>query len=177
MRVFAREVSRNHSPSRSAFSPPAAKMCPRCTRLRPMWRVRRRRMLRVSREIVPSMPAHIEQELTLTYHTNVESVVRVCAVVTINCPLHPETEPMFDDTLIRAAQASQHRRATPLGTAKSWSAGLKAVPSGSNTRLSMAGSWRGWAHSYSPGNATDRWRGRSESMHARPGRRGASLKG
>jgi NAD(P)-dependent dehydrogenase (short-subunit alcohol dehydrogenase family) len=57
IRVLAREVSRNHSPSRNTFSPTAAQMCPRCTRLRPMSRVRRRRMLRVSREIVPSMPA------------------------------------------------------------------------------------------------------------------------
>jgi hypothetical protein len=54
---LAREVSRNHSPSRTTFSPAAARMCPRCTRLRPMSRVRRKRRLRVSREIVPSMPA------------------------------------------------------------------------------------------------------------------------
>jgi hypothetical protein len=36
IRVLAREVSRNHSPSRNTFSPTAARMCPRCTRLRPM---------------------------------------------------------------------------------------------------------------------------------------------
>ena len=33
----------------------------------------------------------IEQELGLTYHPNVESLVKVCDVVTINAPLHPET--------------------------------------------------------------------------------------
>jgi formate dehydrogenase len=42
----------------------------------------------------------IEAELNLTFHPNVESMVRVCDVVTINCPLHPETEHMFNDTLI-----------------------------------------------------------------------------
>ena len=42
----------------------------------------------------------IEAELNLTYHPNVESMVRVCDVVTINCPLHPETEHMFNDALI-----------------------------------------------------------------------------
>ena len=42
----------------------------------------------------------IEKELQLTFHPNVESMVKVCDVVTINCPLHPETEHMFDDALI-----------------------------------------------------------------------------
>ena len=36
MRVLARAVSRHHAPSRNTFSPTAARMCPRCTRLRPM---------------------------------------------------------------------------------------------------------------------------------------------
>ena len=43
------------------------------------------------------LPQDIEKDLNLTYHPNVESMVRVCDVVTINCPLHPETEHMFDD--------------------------------------------------------------------------------
>ncbi len=43
---------------------------------------------------------NVEKELGLTYHNNVESMVRVCDVVTINCPLHPETEHMFNDKLI-----------------------------------------------------------------------------
>jgi formate dehydrogenase len=42
----------------------------------------------------------IEKELGVTYHPNVESMVKVCDVVTINCPLHPETEHMFNDKLI-----------------------------------------------------------------------------
>ena len=36
----------------------------------------------------------------MTYHFNVESIVRVCDVITINCPLHPETEHLFNDALI-----------------------------------------------------------------------------
>jgi formate dehydrogenase len=36
----------------------------------------------------------------VTFHPDVESLVRVCDVVTINAPLHPETEHMFDDALI-----------------------------------------------------------------------------
>ncbi len=42
----------------------------------------------------------IERELGLTFHANVESLVRVCDVVTINCPLHPETEHLFNEVLI-----------------------------------------------------------------------------
>ena len=46
------------------------------------------------------LPESVEQELGVTYHPDVESMVRVCDVVTINCPLHPETEGMFNDALI-----------------------------------------------------------------------------
>ena len=42
----------------------------------------------------------VEKELNLTFHDSVESLVSVCDVVTINCPLHPETEHMFNDELI-----------------------------------------------------------------------------
>src|SRR5512133_3898008 len=38
------------------------------------------------------LPAAVEEELNVTYHSNIESLVRVCDVITINCPLHPETE-------------------------------------------------------------------------------------
>src|SRR6058998_959886 len=36
----------------------------------------------------------VEKELALTFHPDVESLVGVCDVVTINAPLHPETEHM-----------------------------------------------------------------------------------
>jgi formate dehydrogenase len=46
------------------------------------------------------LPGDVEKELNLTYHPNVESMVRICDVVTINAPLHPETEHLFNDALI-----------------------------------------------------------------------------
>lgn len=46
------------------------------------------------------LPAAVEKELNVIYHPDVESLIRVCDVVTINCPLHPETEHMFDDNLL-----------------------------------------------------------------------------
>ncbi len=46
------------------------------------------------------LPAEAEAELGVTYHPTVESLVEVCDVVTINAPLHPETEHLFDAELI-----------------------------------------------------------------------------
>jgi formate dehydrogenase len=46
------------------------------------------------------LPTEVEEELGVTYHPDVESLVRVCDVVTINAPLHPETENLFNDDLI-----------------------------------------------------------------------------
>jgi formate dehydrogenase len=46
------------------------------------------------------LPPAVEEELDLTFHPNVESLVQVCDVITINAPLHPETENLFDDKLI-----------------------------------------------------------------------------
>ncbi len=46
------------------------------------------------------LPKETEEELGVTYHPDVESLVEVCDVVTINAPLHPETEHLFDAELI-----------------------------------------------------------------------------
>jgi formate dehydrogenase len=46
------------------------------------------------------LPERVEQDLDVSFHPTVESLVRVCDVVTINAPLHPETEHLFDDELI-----------------------------------------------------------------------------
>ena len=46
------------------------------------------------------LPESVEKELNLTFHETVESMVKVCDVVTINCPLHPETENLFDEVMI-----------------------------------------------------------------------------
>ncbi|HSI81740.1 MAG TPA: NAD-dependent formate dehydrogenase [Solirubrobacterales bacterium] len=46
------------------------------------------------------LPSEIEQELDVTFHPSPEELVRMCDVVTINAPLHPETEHLFDAELI-----------------------------------------------------------------------------
>ncbi len=46
------------------------------------------------------LPDDVERELGLTFHATAEQLVGVCEVVTINAPLHPETEGLFDDELL-----------------------------------------------------------------------------
>jgi len=46
------------------------------------------------------LPESVERELNLTFHPDAASMVPVCDVVTINAPLHPETEGLFGDKLI-----------------------------------------------------------------------------
>ena len=46
------------------------------------------------------LPTQVEEELGLTLHSDVASLVTVCDVVSIHCPLHPETEHLFNDELI-----------------------------------------------------------------------------
>lgn len=56
----------------------------------------------------------MEQALNLTYHSSVKEMVSQCDVVTINCPLHPETENLFDSSMI----AQMKRGAYLINTAR-----------------------------------------------------------
>jgi formate dehydrogenase len=69
------------------------------------------------------LPVEVEEELGVTYHESVESLVAACDVVTINAPLHPETEGMFDDALI----AKMKRGAYLVNTARGKICDLEAV--------------------------------------------------
>ena len=46
------------------------------------------------------LPPKVEQELGVTWHESAADMVPHCDVVTINCPLHPETENLFDAAMI-----------------------------------------------------------------------------
>ncbi|HXW58031.1 MAG TPA: NAD-dependent formate dehydrogenase [Solirubrobacteraceae bacterium] len=46
------------------------------------------------------LPGELERELGVTFHPDAESLVQACDVVTINAPLHPETENLFDERLL-----------------------------------------------------------------------------
>jgi formate dehydrogenase len=60
------------------------------------------------------LPPEVEAELNATHHETVESLVEVCDVVTINCPLHPETENLFDAAML----AKMKRGAYLINTAR-----------------------------------------------------------
>lgn len=46
------------------------------------------------------LPLEVERELGATFHESAADMVPHCDVVTINCPLHPETENLFDAAMI-----------------------------------------------------------------------------
>jgi formate dehydrogenase len=46
------------------------------------------------------LPQEVEEELGVTFHESAEDMVPVCDVVTINAPLHPETENLFDEKML-----------------------------------------------------------------------------
>lgn len=46
------------------------------------------------------LPEEVEKSLNLTWHESTADMVPVCDVVTINAPLHPETEGLFGEELL-----------------------------------------------------------------------------
>jgi formate dehydrogenase len=69
------------------------------------------------------LPREVEQELGLTFHESAADMVPFCDVVTVNAPLHPETEGLFDDKLI----GSMKRGAYLINTARAKIAERDAV--------------------------------------------------
>ena len=76
------------------------------------------------------LPKDVEKELDLTYHPNVESMVRVCDVVRINVPLHPETEHLFNDALIGKMKRGAYLVNTARGKICDRDAVVRALNSG-----------------------------------------------
>ncbi len=76
------------------------------------------------------LPEKVEKELGLTFHPNVESLVKVCDVVTINAPLHPETEGMFNDKLIGMMKRGSYIVNTARGKIVDRDAVVRALESG-----------------------------------------------
>ena len=72
----------------------------------------------------------IEKELDLTFHPTVESLVKVCDVVTINAPLHPETEGLFNDKLIGMMKRGSYLVNTARGKIVNRDAVVRALESG-----------------------------------------------
>jgi formate dehydrogenase len=76
------------------------------------------------------LPKNIEEELNLTFHPDVESMVKVCDVVTINCPLYPETENLFNEALIGKMKRGAYLVNTARGKICDRDAVVRALESG-----------------------------------------------
>ena len=76
------------------------------------------------------LPSDVEKELNLKFHETIESLVGVCDVVTINCPLHPETENLFDKELISKMKKGAYIINTARGKICNREAIVEALQSG-----------------------------------------------
>jgi formate dehydrogenase len=76
------------------------------------------------------LPESVEKELSLAYHPNVESLVRACDIVSIHCPLHPETEHMFNDALLAKMKRGSYLVNTARGKICDRDAIVRALESG-----------------------------------------------
>ncbi|KTD65525.1 NAD-dependent formate dehydrogenase [Legionella spiritensis] len=76
------------------------------------------------------LPAAVERELGLVYHARVEDMVAHCDVVTVNVPLHPETEHLFDDGLLRKMKRGTYLINTARGKICDQDAIVRALESG-----------------------------------------------
>ncbi|MCH8066334.1 MAG: NAD-dependent formate dehydrogenase [Chloroflexi bacterium] len=76
------------------------------------------------------LPESVERELDLTFHPNAESLVSVCDVVTMNAPLHPETEHMLNDALIAKMKRGAYLVNTARGKICDRDAVVRALESG-----------------------------------------------
>src|ERR1700735_3803398 len=76
------------------------------------------------------LPEDVEKELNVTFHPNAESMVGVCDVVTINAPLHPETEHLFNDALIGKMKRGAYLVNTARGKICDRDAVVRALNSG-----------------------------------------------
>jgi formate dehydrogenase len=76
------------------------------------------------------LPTETEEELGLVFHPNTESLVKICDVVTINAPLYPETENLFDDKLLSSMKRGAYLVNTARGKICNRDAIVRALESG-----------------------------------------------
>jgi formate dehydrogenase len=76
------------------------------------------------------LPEDVERELGVIHHPDAASMVPVCDVVTINAPLHPETEHLFDDALIGTMKRGAYLVNTARGKICDRDAVARALESG-----------------------------------------------
>ena len=76
------------------------------------------------------LPQAVEKELGVTFHETAAEMVPVCDVVTINAPLHPETEYLFDEKMIARMKRGAYLVNTARGKICSRDAVARALQTG-----------------------------------------------
>jgi formate dehydrogenase len=76
------------------------------------------------------LAAEVEDELGLTFHPDAASMVPECDVVTINAPLHPQTEHLFDDAMFARMKRGTYLVNTARGRICDRDAVVRALESG-----------------------------------------------
>src|ERR1700677_2051077 len=76
------------------------------------------------------LPENVEKELGLVWHAKVDDMVKVCDVVTINAPLHPQTENLFNDRLLAKMKRGAYLVNTARGKICDRDAIVRALESG-----------------------------------------------
>ena len=76
------------------------------------------------------LPENVENELGLRFHETAADMVPFCDVVTINAPLHPETENLFDDKMFARMKRGAYLVNTARGKIVNRDAVVRALESG-----------------------------------------------
>lgn len=76
------------------------------------------------------LPEKVEKELGLTWHPDIQSLVKVCDIVSIHTPLHPETEHIFNDALLKTMKRGSYIVNTARGKICDRDAIVRALESG-----------------------------------------------
>lgn len=76
------------------------------------------------------LPAAVEKDFGATFHADTASMVGLCDVVTINAPLHPETENLFDAAMIARMKRGAYLVNTARGKICNRDAVARALESG-----------------------------------------------
>jgi formate dehydrogenase len=76
------------------------------------------------------LPTEVESELGITFHESTAAMVPLVDVVTINAPLHPETEHLFDDEMIRSMKRGAYLINTARGKICDRDAVVRALTTG-----------------------------------------------
>jgi formate dehydrogenase len=76
------------------------------------------------------LPESVERELNLTFHASAADMVPSCDVVTINAPLHPETEGLFGEKLLSTMKRGTYLINTARAKIADRDAIVKALESG-----------------------------------------------